>query len=115
MQRLPAREKNQRVTIQSRAAGSNALNEASGAWTDAFTCWARVRPLRGRDFVAAAQSQQTVDVEFGIDYRADVTGDMRVMWSGLPYEVVGQPINVEGSGHVLLLMCIQGVRSGSAA
>jgi SPP1 family predicted phage head-tail adaptor len=113
--RLSARDKDQRITLQTRATGTNALNEPSGAWVDSFTCWARCRPLRGRDFVAAAQQTQTVDVEFGIDYRSGVTGAMRVVWNGVPYEMVGQPINVDGAGHTWLLMCIQGVRDGGAA
>jgi hypothetical protein len=38
-----------------------------------------------------------------------------VVWNGVPYEMVGQPINVDGAGHTWLLMCIQGVRDGGAA
>lgn len=110
--RLSARDKDQRVTFQARASGHNALNEATGAWGDVVTLWARARPLRGRDFLAAGQAQQTVDVEFGVDYRADLDENMRVLWNGVPHEIVGKPINVDGANHTLLFMCVQGVRDG---
>lgn len=102
----------QRITFQRRAAGQNALGEADGDWQDVASCWAQAQPLRGREFFAAGQMQQATDVRFRIRYRTDITHEMRVVWKGLPHELAGPPIDVDGGGHTLELMCIQGVRDG---
>lgn len=102
----------QRITLQTRSAGANSLGEASGAWADSFGCWAKAEPLRGREFFAAAQLQSTIDVRFRVRYRTDITASMRVVWRGEPYDIVGEPINVDAANDELQLMCTKGIRDG---
>lgn len=105
----------QRVTFQRRSAGKDGRGQVLDAWVDAFTVWASVRPRRGRDFFAAAQDQATFDCTVLLRYRADLTADMRAVWNGLPLEIVGQPVDVNGAGVALELMCIQGRQAGAAS
>jgi len=102
----------ERVTIQARAAGNDAHGQESPAWTDLATVWAKAEPLRGRDFFAAGQMQSAVSIRFAVRWRADLTGAHRVLWRGVPHEVEGQPIDVDGRRHTLELMCVSGVRDG---
>lgn len=109
---LAAGDLRERVTIQQRAVTLDAIGENTAGWTDLATVWANAEPLRGREYFAAGQQQQLVDVRFRMRYRSDVTGAMRVVWRGLPHDIVGPPINVEGRREFLELMTVQGQRDG---
>lgn len=103
----------QRLTLQQRAAGQDALGDASGAWQTVATVWAHAKPLRGREFFAAGQLQAALDVQFTIRYRADVATTWRVLWRGVPHEIVSPPIDVDGRREYLELMCASGIRGQS--
>lgn len=105
-----ASELRERVTLQVRNAGLDAHGQQATTWSDLATVWARAEPLRGRDFFAAAQGQATVTTRFGIRWRADLTGAHRVVWRNVPYDIEGQPIDVDGRRHTMELMCQSGVR-----
>lgn len=102
----------QRVTIQRRAAGVDVLGQASGAWSTLAEVWARARPLRSRELFAAGQIQNVSDVEFTIRWRSDVTNDMRILWRGQPYDITGEPIDVDGQQQWLEVLTASGVRDG---
>ena len=110
---MPAGQLNQRVTLQRRASGLDAAGQTSTTWSDVATLWANVRPLRGRDLLAAAQQQATFDAKVTIRYRADVLATDRLVWGTQPLEIVGEPINVDGRSVDLELMCTHGVRAGA--
>lgn len=113
MRRLPvsAGELDQRVTLQQRASGQDSLGQASGAWQDVATVWARREPLRGRELFAAGEMQASADVRFTIRWRTAVTASMRVLWNSVPHDIVGEPIDVDSGGHTLELMCATGLRN----
>lgn len=109
----PAGQLNQRVILQQRANGVDAAGQPSTTWQDVATVWAKVQPLRGRDFLAAAQAQATFDARVHIRWRAGVVATMRLMWGTQPLEIVGEPINVDGRNREIELMCTHGVRAGA--
>lgn len=102
----------EQITIQARTAGQDGHGQEAQTWTDLATVWAQAEPLRGRDFFAAGQMQQAVSTRFRMRWRDDITGAHRVLWRGEPYEVEGQPIDVDGRRQTLELMCLTGVRDG---
>ena len=102
---------NDRVTLQRRAAGSDAMGQASGAWTEVATVWALVLPLRGREFFAAAQVQQEQSIKVTMRYRADVEPTMRLMWQGKPHDITGV-IQLAGEKAWLEVMALGGVKDG---
>jgi len=112
-------ELTQRITLQVRASGQDALGQANGAWgnvpTDP-TVWAKPGFVTARDIAAdiAAAGQQiaTLDAKWFIRYRADVLPSWRVLWNSQPFELVGRPINVDGMNEWLQLLCVAGVRDG---
>lgn len=102
----------QRVTFQQKAVTRNGLGEEVVTWTDVCTVWAEAIPLRGREFYAANQTQQVVDVRFRIRARAGLTNDMRLLWKTQPYDITGL---IPGTGPytgTLEIMATNGVRNG---
>jgi len=113
--RLSAGEMDQRVTFQAAGEVDNSLGERVKTWTNIAvrpTVWAKVQPLRAREFFAASQAQQTLDARVSIYWRADIRAAMRLIWRGEPYDIVGEPINVDGGRHTLELMVVKGQRDG---
>lgn len=101
----------QRVTLQQRTAGVDALGQELTTWSDVATLWAEVQPLRGREYFAAGQLQSAVDVRVRIRWRAGVVPTMRVVWRGEPMEIVSV-IEPDAAKVSLELMCVSGVRDG---
>jgi SPP1 family predicted phage head-tail adaptor len=76
------------------------------SWIDlAVGIPASAEPIAGREFVALQAAQSLVSIRFRIRYRADITADMRVVWEGKAYELVGPPIDTAGLHRELQLMC----------
>ena len=100
------------VTLQQRAAGTGGRGQDNGAWQTVADVWARVEPMRGREYQAAAQLQAEMDTRITIRYRADVTELWRVLWRGVPYDIVSPPIDPGARAETLELMCTTGVRDG---
>jgi SPP1 family predicted phage head-tail adaptor len=87
---LGAGARKQRITLQQRAPGQDALGQESTSWVNLAlnpTVWAMAKPARGSENFADGQMQARADVVFNIRYRADVTSLMRVLWRGQPYEI----------------------------
>lgn len=110
--RITAGQLDQRLTLQSRAGGVDALGQASGAWQDVATVWGKARPLRSRELFAAGQMQDVSDVEFTVRFRDDVRATWRVLWRGTPHDITGAPIDIDGQRQWLQLLASSGVRDG---
>lgn len=108
---INAGQMDQRVTLQQRASGQNALGEVVGSWVDVDTVWAKVEPLRGREYFASGAMQTAVEVRITIRRRADVSTTWRVLWRGQAHEVVSV-IDPRAQGETLELMCTAGIRDG---
>jgi SPP1 family predicted phage head-tail adaptor len=72
--------------------------------------WARADPRRGREFFAAAQMQAEGPVVFEIRYRADLNERMRVLWRGVPHEILSPPVDEYGRRETMFLYCATGLR-----
>lgn len=110
MSRLSAGDLDQRVTLQSKSVTRAGNGEEVVSWVDVATVWAKVGQIRGREFFAATQMQDAVDVRVNIRYRAGVTREMRLLWRGSPLDIVSVIEN--GRKEWLELMCVSGVRNG---
>lgn len=109
---IAAAKMTERVTFQAKSVTKNAIGEDVVTWANVATVWAEVRPLRGREFYAANQTQQVVDVRFLIRERAGLTVDQRLLWKSTPYDITGL---IPGTGPyegTLEVMATNGVRNG---
>ena len=109
--KLAAGDLDQRVTLQHVVVSRSATGAEVQTWQDIATVYASVRPLRGREFFAAGETQAAVDVRVLIRYRDDVTREMRVLHRGKPLDIVSV-IDQDSRRESLELMCISGVRNG---
>lgn len=109
---IPAGKMTERITFQQKSVTKNAIGEEVVTWTDVCTVWAESRPLRGREFYAANQTQQVVDVRFIVRQRAGLTVDMRLLWKAAPYDITGLIPGTGPYAGTLEIMASNGVRNG---
>lgn len=102
----------QRVTFQSKAVTRNSIGEEVVTWGDFATVWAEIVPIRGKEFFAAAQMQQTVDLRMRIRNLSGLTGDMRAMWLGDPYDIVSVIPGTAQYAGITEVLLLKGARNG---
>lgn len=95
----------QRLTLQRPTDTQDELGQVFPGWSTVTTVWASAAPLRGRELEAAAAAQSEATVRFRIRWRADVSRTWRVLWRGVAYAIVSDPIDVHGQRVALELMC----------
>ena len=62
-----------RITIQSLSEALDVYGEPIKSWTDAYTVWAEVLPLKGEERVQSQQLTSKADTKFRIRYNSDMT------------------------------------------
>ena len=109
---MNAKSLNQKVTMQQKSVTRAANGEEIVTWVTHSTQWARVEPIRGREFFAAAQMQGAIDYRVTLRYTPTITRDMRVLWGSIVMDISAEPINVNAANRWTELMCLSGVRDG---
>lgn len=100
---------NQRITLQAPATGQDDYGAPLVGWTDVAIVWASIVDVSGREFLAAAATQNAVQTKITIRYRDGVLPAMRVLHGAVTYNieaVLGQ------DRRELLLMCSRGLNNG---
>lgn len=111
---IGAGELDKRVAIEQRVVGSP-QKLPSGApndtWVNVTTVWARIEPLRGKEFLEAQAIQSSVTTRIRVRNRSGVTAGMRVTRGADVYniEYVMPPRSADGD---LELMCSIGASDG---
>ena len=80
-------------------------------WSDFAKAWARIRMLRGRDFIAANAAQSEMVGVFNIAYRSGVTQDMRISYGGKYYDITAV-VDVNEQRRELDIMVRTGASEG---
>lgn len=101
---------NKRITIQVLATGQDAIGQPTEDWTNLITegdgkCWAEVKDVSGKEFIAADAENAKVTTRITIRHRADVTAAMRVLHGVNAYNVLAA---LGQADRTLLLMCERG-------
>ena len=104
---MNAQDLNKRITLQQKAVTRAANGEEIVTWSDALSVWAKVEPIRGREFFAAAQMQGAVDYRVTIRYRSGIDRTMRVKFGSDILDMVAEPINVKSRSQWIELMCVR--------
>lgn len=99
-------EMQHRITIlqKTRGASDSAGGNVSETWATVCTCWAKIDPKSGREFIDAAQVVRRITHLITVRARSDVTAAMRVSYSGRTMAIVGMREILE-SGRWLELTC----------
>jgi len=97
-------EFDQRITLERLTTSANELNEPVGAWEEAMRAWARVRPVSQRDMVEADHPWSSGTYIFTIrrcgSFSAQDIMTMRIDWRGDLYEVIGEPLWLDGRRYL---------------
>lgn len=94
----------QRITIQSKTTSQNGAGEPVETWATFHACWAKVSPLKGREYLEAATQQQAISHRVEIRHKDGITPEMQVLF-GSRVLVVESVQNVDERGINDLLMC----------
>jgi SPP1 family predicted phage head-tail adaptor len=108
----PAGLLDQRITIEAKTVARNSIGEETETWATFATVWAMYRPVRVSERLAGAQLQAEFDTVFRIRFLAGIDPEMRVVWRGQRFELVGQPLMVDAASRLLDLFCTAGIRDG---
>lgn len=112
MKPINPRSLTERVRFDRRALADNDLGEEVGTWVPVATVFARVTPVRSRELLAADQLQNAGDVRIETRFRTDITASMRATWRQKAYDIIGDPIDIEGRRQWLEMTCTTGLRDG---
>ena len=94
----------ERVDIQTLTDTQDAQGGRSETWTVFRTVWAAIRPLRGREFLAAQQEQARVTHEIKLRWFSGITPKMRIMQGTREFRI-DAVINVDERNQLMSLMC----------
>ena len=105
---------NKRVTLQQLVKGKTPTGAPTELWENVIKTgdgmiWAGIRDLTGRQFVAAGGTQNEVQTEIEIRYRAGVIPAMRALHGADVYDIAAV---LDQKGKALLLMASKGVNRG---
>lgn len=84
---MPVRKHNKLITLQRKA---KTLDEWGGdifTWEDIATVWAKKRPLRGRELVAAQAAQSESTDMWYCRYRSDLSSADRISFNSKSYDI----------------------------
>lgn len=84
---MAAGQLNSRVSIQTRAAGQDALGQPSETWTTLATVWANIRHPSGSEAIRADAQASIVRASIRVRLRTDVTARMRVVHGAAIYDI----------------------------
>ena len=73
-----AGERDKRVVIEQKQTTKNGIGEEVVTWVTFDTRWASVKPIRGREFFAAQQTQSAVEYRVNLLKPLALTQDMRL-------------------------------------
>lgn len=76
-----------RVELQRQETITNSFGETETVWTTYAEPYARVDPLIGREYFAAAQVNAEQSVKFTIRYRSDIKPSDRLIYSGSEFDI----------------------------
>ena len=95
---------NKKITIQYQAKARDSFGAEVITWTDAATVWAKITPLRGKEFFAAQQINAESTIKISIRYRSNINTTMRLKY-GSRYFYILEMHNVDERSEELLFYC----------
>lgn len=95
---------NKRITIQRREKTRNPSGQTVGEWKDVCTVWAEVNCTDSKAVDANGAIQHEGLYRFYIRWRPGITAEMRVVWQGRVFLLVGPPADWKGEKAGLTLL-----------
>ena len=91
-----------RITIQRKTVTRDANGSEVPTWADWKTVWASKADSGSREFRSAGALFAETTTLFGIRYLAGLTGQDRIVYRGVNYDIVGAPAEVKRLEEMLI-------------
>ncbi len=101
---MRAGRRNKRILIERPIESTDQYGEKIITWVEFSSCWARVAPLRGKEFFEAQQTNNENIMKITMNYQADISDRYRVVYDCRYFEIK-YIINVEEKNIDHELMC----------
>nr|WP_211234143.1 phage head closure protein [Desulfocurvus vexinensis] len=95
------------MTIQAVTLIFDGMGGWEETWADLATVWARVEALKGEEYFAAAQMQNSVSHRVTMRYRADLTPTHRLVFEGRTLDI--EAVLPDERKSRLVIMCTEQV------
>lgn len=104
-----AGELRKRITIQQRSGSTqDGFGSPITTWGTYATVWAAVRPLSGRELIAAQAVQSEISHQVTLRYRSGITTAMRVLFGSRIFNITA--VLDENEAHEkITLLCTEGL------
>lgn len=93
-----------RITFQIPVVQDDGYGGEEKAWQDAFSAWASIKPISGREYYDAMSIQSEVTHRIRVRYRPDITTDMRIEHGDRIYEIEAV-IDIDSRHKYLEILC----------
>lgn len=100
-----------RITFQSKAESLDSWGGTIWTWSNVATVWAKKRPLRGRELIAAQAAQSESTDMFYARYMSGLDTSMRIVFGGKYYDIISI-VNVNEENVELEITTKTGVSEG---
>ena len=97
-------EMNKRVILQGRVVTQTSSGAVTETWSNLDTVWAKIQPLKGKEFWQAQQMSSELDVRVTIRYRKNISTIERVNYGNRYFDIVAV-IDADEKHRFLELMC----------
>ncbi len=77
----------QRITIQSSIESTDGLGQITQEWQDVHHLWAMIKTVQGREYFAAAATQNENTTRFVVRYTTGISPDMRIQYKDRLYDI----------------------------
>lgn len=78
-----------RIELQKNSPTQNTAGEEVDNWTELYTVWAEVIPVRGSERYASQQDAAVIEEKFRIRYLSDITPKNRILYNSRIYDIKG--------------------------
>ena len=79
----------ERVSVQAQSQTVDTAGAITTTWVEAFSCWARIRPVSAKKLMLAGRDEGVRVYEMTIRFRDDVGTTNRIVWRTRKFDVQG--------------------------
>ncbi|WP_124728807.1 phage head closure protein [Staphylospora marina] len=76
-----------RITFQEYVTTEDELGQQIGQWVDVHTCWAAIKTIQGREYVAAGAERNEGMIRFVVRYTPGISPTMRISYKGRIFDI----------------------------
>lgn len=92
---------NKRITFQQIMTDTDEMGRDKVSWTDYKTIWATVKPYKSSEYNFMGKLRPDATHRFYVRYRSDITPDMRILYHGRTFAIMGSPLDLDEKHELL--------------